>query len=28
VSERRHESYLAMLEAAERAARPWERQGP
>lgn len=28
VSERRHESYLAMLEAAERAARPWDRQGP
>ena len=28
VSERRHESYLALLEAAERAARPWERTGP
>ena len=28
VSERRHESYLALLEAAERASRPWERTGP
>ena len=28
LSERRHESYLALLESAERAARPWDRQGP
>jgi ribosome biogenesis GTPase len=28
LSERRHESYLALLESAEKAARPWERQGP
>jgi ribosome biogenesis GTPase len=28
VSARRHESYLALLETAERASRPWNRQGP
>lgn len=28
LSERRHESYLALLESAERAVRPWEKQGP
>lgn len=28
LSTRRHESYIALLESAERAARPWERQGP
>jgi len=28
ISPRRHESYLALLETAERASRPWDRQGP
>lgn len=28
LSERRHESYLALLESAERAVRPWEKQSP
>jgi ribosome biogenesis GTPase len=28
LSERRHESYLALLESAEKAIRPWERHGP
>jgi ribosome biogenesis GTPase len=28
ISPRRHDSYLALLETAERASRPWDRQGP